>query len=340
MDSESIWEIGEKRLIKELIRPLFNNNQDPHGVGDDCGMVSVGEGPMWLFSTDRVPADLISFRLGILDHRKLGDYLARLNLSDIAACGGTPIGLLLNLALPQGFAYEDLRALCQGFQEAASRHNCVVLGGDLSSSSELSISATSVGIVDKDRVLLRSTAQAGDTIFFSKPLGLTPAAFTVFLDGSDWPLALSPDEIATLRGQFTDTEPMFGLAQALAASGDCTSCMDNTDGVAQSLVELAEASNGAFIVERNRLQLPRLVAKISDAYAVDALALAFGAGADFGLVGTLSGRWTDVEAHRKFGDDLQIIGRTEQGQGLFLETNNSRQPWSVPGWNYFQTPKS
>src|SRR4051812_32258242 len=104
-----ISDIGEKRLIQEFIRPLFNSADRVEGVGDDCAMLSAPEGQLWLFSTDRVPADLIAFRLGVLDHCGLGRYLARLNISDIAACGGTPVALLLNLGLPDDFPYEDFK---------------------------------------------------------------------------------------------------------------------------------------------------------------------------------------------------------------------------------------
>src|SRR5207244_932498 len=119
-----------------------------------------------------VPADLIAFRLGILDFTGLGRYLARLNLSDIAACGGYPIALLLNLGFPGDLGYASLKELCSGVAEVAHNFECSVLGGDISSSSELSISATSIGRVKQDRVLTRRGARPRDSIFVSRPLGL------------------------------------------------------------------------------------------------------------------------------------------------------------------------
>src|SRR5687768_13186129 len=108
----TVGDIGEKALIRNFIRPYFNKTDDPSGVGDDCGMATFGD-EVGLFSTDRIPSDLTGFRLGILDFRGLGDYLARLNLSDIAACGGRPVGLLLNLGLPNAITIQDVEALCR-----------------------------------------------------------------------------------------------------------------------------------------------------------------------------------------------------------------------------------
>ncbi|HEV2486290.1 MAG TPA: AIR synthase related protein [Terracidiphilus sp.] len=147
MKSESLKllsDVGEKALIRDFIKPFFNGPDDPSGVGDDCAMVSLGD-EVVLLSTDRVPSDLTAFRLGILDYSGLGDYLARLNLSDIAACGGKAVGLLLNLGLPPDIKYDDVIALCRGFGSRAEAHGATVLGGDITSASELSISATSIG---------------------------------------------------------------------------------------------------------------------------------------------------------------------------------------------------
>src|ERR1039457_6474288 len=152
---QRLSEIGEKALIRDFIKPFFNGSDDPAGVGDDCAMVPFGD-EVALLSTDRVPSDLTAFKLGILDFHGLGDYLARLNLSDIAACGGRAVGLLLNLGLPNDIAYEDVQALCRGFGGCAERHGATVLGGDITSACELSISATSIGKAIRGQVLTRS----------------------------------------------------------------------------------------------------------------------------------------------------------------------------------------
>ncbi len=198
--SQKLSDVGEKAFIRDFIKPFFNLADDPAGVGDDCAMVSFGD-EVVLLSTDRVPSDLTALRLGILDYPGLGNYLARLNLSDIAACGGHPVGLLLNLGLPSLIEYEDVQALCRGFESCAKRHGATVLGGDVTSASELSLSATSIGRAHRKHVLTRREGHPGDSIFISRPLGLTPAAFHVFLGGLE--KRLSDESMEILRGQFT-----------------------------------------------------------------------------------------------------------------------------------------
>lgn len=335
MSLQRISDIGEKRLIAEFVHPLFNSSDTLEGVGDDCAMLDAADGELWLFSTDRVPADLISFRLGILDYAGLGRYLSRLNISDIAACGGKPLALLLNLGLPDSLAYEDFKSLCRGFKEASEKHGCRVLGGDISSSAEISISATSIGKVNKANVLSRRGATKGDTIFISRPLGLTPAAFAYYLRCKKDTVGLTAEERAALDGQFTLLEPLVSLGMNLSSSAKCSSCMDNTDGVGQSLLELSVASKAKFVLRQEHINIPEVVTKIADNLGEDAFELAFSAGADFSLVGTLSGRWTQEQTAEQFGEGVQMIGSVVEGEGVFIETGDEIAPLAFSGWNYF-----
>jgi thiamine-monophosphate kinase len=326
-------EVGEKALIREFIKPFFNGEDDPAGVGDDCAMVPFGD-EVALLSTDRVPSDLTAFKLGILDFHGLGDYLARLNLSDIAACGGRAVGLLLNLGLPNDIAYANVVALCEGFGSRAERHGAVVLGGDITSASELSISATSIGRATRKSVLTRRAALPGDSIFISRPMGLTPAAFRVYLGKLE--SRLPPGSLALLRQQFTSLEPMLSLGQTLGASGACGACMDNTDGIGQSLVELSEASKCSFVVHGSALQIPEVVKGVSQVTGERPVDFVFDGGADFSLVGTIRGEWSSDRATRQFGHPLEIIGHVESGQGVWLD-DAERKPLPFKGWNYFYT---
>lgn len=319
--------IGEKEIIRRIITPLFNPNGERWGVGDDCALLDTTPGMSILISTDRVPADLTAFRLGILDHCGLGSYLARLNLSDIAACGGRPRALLLNLGLRRDMRVCDLTSLLRGAKTVAELCGCRIVGGDLSDAAELSISATAVGEVDASRALSRSTAQPGDYVFISRPLGLTPATLLYHQSSAETQSAVEPELVEVLNAQF-QLEPMFELAAALSSSGRCSSCMDNTDGIGQSLSELAECSGVAIIVNRHQLELPKIVVRLASLCGRDVLSLAFGSGADFSLIGSSS------DPLREFGSRISIIGRVESGRGVFLSTG-PRVPLVVEGWNYY-----
>lgn len=143
------------------------------------------------------------------------------------------------------------------------------------------------------------------------------------------------DVLKILRGQFTQMEPLLTLGKTLGASGQCGACMDNTDGIGQSLSELGEASKVAFVLRKAALRIPEIVEIVSREAGVEPLSIAFNGGADFSLVGTLTGKWSSERASEAFGHPLEVVGRVESGAGLWIE-DAGRRPLVFRGWNYFQ----
>lgn len=162
---------------------------------------------------------------------------------------------------------------------------------------------------------------------------MTPAAFIYFCSGQT--LQLNADEVELLRNQFTSLPPMIQLGTHLATSGFCSSCMDNTDGIGQSLTELAEASSTSFIIDVDLLEIPQGVARIAELSGQSPLDFVFNGGADFSLVGTLKGSWSNEEVKKHLGTSASILGRVDDGTGLWLEETGSCQKLKFKGWNYF-----
>ncbi len=337
MIKETITSLGEKKIIDKLIKPLFNPNNELFGIGDDCAMLECSNNELVLLSTDRIPADLISFKYGLIDYFDLGRYLAHLNFSDIAACGGNPIGLLLNFGLPNNLLLKDLKSILNGVKSVVDKYDCKILGGDITLASEISISATSIGKVKKKRVLTRRNAKVGDYIFTSRPLGLTPAAFEYFCNLKPNGFKISKANEAKLLKQFTEMYPMFELGQQLSLSHCCTSCMDNTDGLGQSLLEIAQLSEISMLIEKDKIVVTDLVEIIGSKTKQDSILFAFGAGADFSLVGTLDGNKSEEDYVKKFRN-ITLIGRVIKKQKKKVLINNKKNIYELKfkGWNYFK----
>ena len=326
----TVSELGEKELIRSIIKPLLNPTDDPNSIGDDCAAIPVDPGSLVCVSTDRVPADLISFRLGIIQYRGLGYYLAVLNLSDLAAMGARPAGLLLNLGLPPDTRIEDLVEFLEGAKNACAEHGCRVLGGDLSNSAELSMSATSIGTASEKKLLRRRGAKVGDLVFCADPIGLSATAFAYFLQAKPKGFQLTEAEEQRLKDQFQKPRPRFDVSAALVELGQATA-MDNTDGVGQTLSELAEINHVGIRVETALLPLHELSRKIAESLKTDVSELVLGAGADFQLIGT-------VAPHVRrdaLPQDVKFIGEVVAGEGVLISRDHGTVRLEVKGWNYF-----
>jgi thiamine-monophosphate kinase len=333
-DPVRLSDIGEKRLISDYIKPLFNPSGSAEGVGDDCALVPVCKDLCVCVSTDRVPADLMSFKLGLIGFRELGQYLAVLNISDIAAAGGTPTALLLNLAFPPHFEVAHFEEILLGAKQACERYNVRVLGGDLSDALEMNLVATVLGVVHPQQALFRTGARPGDKVFCSDNLGIAATAFAHYRSNGETPrMTLHFEEEAILTAPFRNPVARIALGRQLATSGNCRAAMDVTDGVSQTFSEIAAASGVGIILDTDCLPIHPLSRRIASHYCLDVMALILGPAADFQLVGVID---PEYGGSGHLPAELHIIGDVVSGSGVHLRTADGQVRTLVPqGWNYY-----
>lgn len=327
-------DLGEKEIIKSIIKPLLNPKNELELAGDDCAVVRVTNEKSVCLSTDRVPSDLLSFKLGIIDYYGLGYYLAVLNISDICASGAIPVGLLLNFAFENDFLLDDFSELLNGAKKACDEYNCLILGGDLSNSKEMSISATSVGIGDNNKLLYRKGAKVGDYIYCTDNLGLTSTAFKYFLDAKPKGLMLTREEEETLENQFKKPRARLEISNVLSEFSHTVVCMDNTDGVGQTFIELSEINDLRFELDFSKLPIHSISYKVAEFLKTDILEIVLGSGADFQLLGTISSTVKPDEI-MKNSDKIIIIGETSEGNGLWINNGIETKAYNISGWDYF-----
>jgi len=152
-------------------------------------------------------------------------------VSDIAAVGAQPTGLLLSLVLNRHEEAGWLQQFKLGVQKACSQYNMYVLGGDTNYDSICTVSATVMAHISGKSPLLRSGIQPGDWLYTSGPLGLGNAyAYSRFFDGS----------------VTVDYRPYARLDICNYLSQYATACMDTSDGLFPALAVLAELNNIGF----------------------------------------------------------------------------------------------
>ncbi|WHX50772.1 thiamine-phosphate kinase [Paenibacillus woosongensis] len=334
--SLTLKDIGEKKLISSTIKPLFNPGNNPDLSGDDCAVIRVPKSNHSIsLSTDRVPADLISFKLGIIDYYGLGYYLAVLNISDVYASGSKPVGLLLNLAFPDDFKVKDFDQILLGIKNACDEYRCNVIGGDLSHSIEMSLSATSVGVSESSRTIYRSGAKVGHLVYCSDYLGLTSTAFHYYLQAKPKGLRLSEEEESVLANQFRNPRARATFSEALSKHGECVTAMDNTDGAAQSYLEIAEINNLGITLDVDQLKIHEISYKVANYINKDIVEVALGSGADFQLLGTIDPQTYEEHKDQLDSTGMVIVGRCIAGEGIHLKRDGQVNPFEIKGWDYF-----
>jgi len=302
---------GERALVDQL-RRLFDGD-GRSGIGDDCAVIPWGEDV--LLATTDLTTDGIHYTRDTPAELK-GWYAAAVNISDIAAMGGKPLGLLMAYGMPRDTAKSEFDAISKGIQECARHHGVKVVGGDTKESSAMTIVGTAIGVAKKGRVLMRYGARKGDFIVLTGKLGRM----------SEWV------ETGGKRGieRMMRIEARVKEGQALAAAG-ATSCIDLSDGFALSVHYLSEASKVGMSVDLNCIPFyPGIKSEEKQLEAVYA-------GGDYELLATIPRKHFPKakKAVERAGGTLSAIGAVGGSRVTYMDQCCVR-PLERKGWQHFE----
>ena len=312
--------MGEFDLIRRFFqRPAAAGVEV--GVGDDCAVLVPTPGARWLVSSDM----LVEGRhfLSTVDPARLGHKALAVNLSDLAACGATPRGFTLALALPR--ADEAwLAGFAQGLWALADASGIPLIGGD-TTQGPLNLCITVFGEAPPGQALLRSGARVGDEIWVSGRLGDARLALEVFRAR----MALAGEAFEQVRVAMELPTPRLTLGQALR--GVATAVLDISDGLLGDLGHLLAASGVGATLEL--AALPRSAVLAAQPLALQQECLLAG-GDDYELVFTAppGARLPDV------GVPLTRIGRIEAAPGLrVVDARGERVDHGLRSFDHFQS---
>ena len=300
----SMTTIGEFELIERWFTRA--PRRAALGVGDDCALIAPAPGHELAVSTDL----LIEGRhfLSTVDPERLGHKALAVNLSDLAACGASPVAYTLGLALP----YVDERFLdgfARGLHALADAHAIDLVGGD-TTRGPLAIAITVFGEVPVGTALRRSGARAGDTVWVSGRLGDARLALEAFRGTVDLGHAL-----ARVRRAMETPDPRVALGVALR--GLATSAIDVSDGFIGDLAHVLRASSVGATIDVDAL--PRSADLRAQPVALQRLCTLAG-GDDYELVFTAPAAMAQrVQEAAATGDvAVSAVGRIEAHTGLRL----------------------
>jgi thiamine-monophosphate kinase len=301
--------MGERDLIRRIAEILG-------GVeNDDCAIIDAGD--RFLVATTDMLHRKTDFP-DIMNPWQMGWMAVAVNLSDIAAMGAEPAGILIAAGLPPEVDLYFIDELFSGFGDCAAFYGTRVLGGDTDSHEELTITGTALGFVEKDLVTRRRGARAGDLLCTTGALGRAGGGLWA------WQHGVESEFITSLL----EPEPRLKEGRALARSRAVTAMMDNSDGLALSLSDLSEVSRVGFVVKEEAL--PVATGLLEMVGKEKALELVMSAGGDFELVFTV--RPEGLEAARK-ACGLTVIGEVVE-EGIWMERKGERRRIEARGYEH------
>jgi thiamine-monophosphate kinase len=313
--------LDERGFHRWLTGTLTGPRRGRLPVGDDCAAIPIGRGRVALVTTDAL-VEWTHF----LPHSPpalIGAAAANASLSDLAAKGGTPLALTLDLIVPAETPGTWARAVVQGADAAMQRAGGAVVGGDTKVSRTPTVVGTALGIGRSDRLAPRTGARPGDRLAVTGTVGRGGMAYRTFTQRG-------PEDRAALAGLLR-IEPR--LAEGAQLVRFAHALMDTSDGLADAGLRIAEASRQRVVVEAESLPLPRGLNREADGRVPD---LAF-FGGDYELLAAIPpARWVAAEvAVASVGGRLTPIGTVRRGRGAWLRTGDVEAPMPSMGWRPF-----
>jgi thiamine-monophosphate kinase len=313
----------------------------PASTGDDCAVLDLTGELSLVCGSDYVRGVRFAlFELGLLDLYDLGYYVVVANISDVAAMGAQPVGVLTIIRYPSELSDDEFDAVFRGAQEAAVEYGCGVLGGDTGGAERLILSATALGICEQGTALLRSGARPGDTVCLTGSVGAPAAAVLYFSRSSAGEQRELPlDQRQELLSSWKRPAARVAQGRLLASEGLATACQDVSDGLRVTAEELAESSDVRVEIDEGAIPIDPIVKEVASRANVDPLALAMSASVDFELLFTVAPEQLDAcrEAFRGAGFPLHEIGETTQGRGAALRRRDgSLTVLPGVGWRHQQ----
>lgn len=328
-----VSELGEFGLINRLTKIITDAKVDRFndalliGIGDDTATWKCS-GKIQ-FATVDTQVQGVHFTTDTATWQEIGWKSLAINISDIAAMGGTPRYSLINLSLPPETEADDIFQLYNGIIDCAKKYQTAIAGGNISGAPQVSITITVIGESAGGQILKRSTARPGDVIAVTGWPGSAAGGLAMLTQK----LSFNQIDAAYFRNAFLHPVPRVKQGQILVKNGIVTG-IDTSDGLLSDLRHICEASQVSARLIIDDIPVHDLLKKH---FKDKALEMALSGGEDYELL--FSGKVETVNKLKsKLKIPVSIIGEIAKGKPGKIELSDTAgKPYKLKktGWTHF-----
>ena len=328
-------EIGEFGLIERIkARRTGYEEEVVVGIGDDGAVLR--RGPILEVLTTDCLLEGSHYEAGWLSMEDIGWKALAVNVSDIAAMGGIPKHALVTLFLPEDFTTKRVDQIYDGLEQCGDAFGVAVVGGDIvRTPGAFAISVALSGICERDQLVLRSGARAGDTIVVSGALGEASVGLRWLKEGRP----AEGDALTACVRRFQRPTPRLNESRTIVLELQPSSMIDLSDGLLSDLWHVLDASKAGATVEGDRLPVGQGVVDFFKGNKAEALSQALSGGEDYELLFTINSKLEEQlpEIAAKTGVRLTPIGKiTAKGTGVKLAGAGGERALGRGGFDHFK----
>ncbi|MGH2682570.1 MAG: thiamine-phosphate kinase [Actinomycetota bacterium] len=331
--------ISEDELVRAIRKVLSGEAPGVAiGIGDDAAVVDAGRHHT-ILTTDMLIEGIHFDRTSASAH-DVGHKALTVNVSDVAAMGGSPRFGLVSIGLPPEVETPWVIELYAGIREAAGEYGMAIVGGDTNRAGKVVLSITVVGAVAKDGAVTRSGARPGDRLVVTGSLGAAAGGLRLAqADPHEVREALASEWGRRLVQAHLRPVARVGEGETLSSAG-ATAMIDISDGLALDLSRVCAESGVGATLTLGEIPVADGLEDLAKALegALDPLDLALHGGEDYELLAALPPEAVEeaaVKLAERFGTGLSVVGTvTEEGVRAIAE-DGTEGPLEPKGWDHF-----
>ncbi|MGD8665961.1 MAG: thiamine-phosphate kinase [Desulfobacterales bacterium] len=333
----SLKEIGEFGFIKKISRGcLIRPDTIVKAIGDDAAAFRTDPEQLTLITTDLL-VERIHFLRQAISGFDLGHKALAVNLSDIAAMGGTAREAFVSIAIPDDCQLDYLDDIYDGIKHLAAKFDVNVLGGDTTRSRiDLIINIVIQGLVPEADILCRNAARPADTIFSTGFLGDSKAGLHLILNR----IAANTEGLKSLLKAHNRPQPHLQEGRFLARQPGVHAAIDTSDGLSSDLGHIAEESRVGARLYADKIPISSSLKNFCGRFDFDPVDYALSGGEDYTLLCTIAPDRAEEIAHdfeKKFRRPLFAIGEITADKRLTLNyPDGQTRPIMPTGWDHFK----
>ncbi len=231
------------------------------GLGEDCAVIDFGD-EVCLVTSDPITGAL----------EGMGELAVHVACNDLAANGGTPVGVQVVLLLPEQTSLEQVHRIMEDIQHTAAHLGVEVVGGHTEITSKVVdpiVSITAIGRAPKGRYVTSKGAKVGDDILITKGVGIEATAILARDFGHRLPFTIDAEEIAGFAKQLSVVaEGLVAAEHGVHAMHDITE-----GGLLGAVREICYASRVGAEIREADVAIPQLTKAICEHFELDPLKL-------------------------------------------------------------------
>ncbi len=260
----NVGKIPENVLKRAVLGHIDNKREEiliGAGVGEDCAVLCLKEGEVYVTSTDPITGTA----------KDIGKLAVLVTANDLASSGAEPVGILISALLPDGFTEPELREIMVQVNEQCTKHNIQLMGGHTEITRAVNqpiLTVTGVGKIQKDKLITTGGAKPDQDIVVSKYIALEGTSI-IAKEKEDKLLTRYPKEMIK-RAQGYDEYISVVNEGRIAAEVGVSAMHDVTEGgIFGALWEVAASSGVGLTVDLKAIPIKQETVEICNYFNIN-----------------------------------------------------------------------